>query len=273
MSMSEKTRGILFLIAGIACCAGVSYYKLKPATIEEMAEIFIEDTGSLNGDSNCTGSFRFPLPLSRAAYKNNVELMKLLIAKGAKIDERDKQESQLTPLLWACVQGNTEAAILLLSHGANPEMDDYAGKTALIISAMKGHEAMVDILLKKGAHINNSDDENMTALAWACRNGHIQIVETLLNYGAAVEQKDINQRTPLIWACLEGHWQIVDLLLNKGALINVEDKIGVTPLIAACINKNRDYAKKFILMGSDLSKLNQVYADKINSLIKKYQTN
>ena len=51
-----------------------------------------------------------------AAKEGNLERVKFLISKGAKVNARDKKG--FTPLHWAVGKGHTEIAELLISKGA-----------------------------------------------------------------------------------------------------------------------------------------------------------
>ena len=58
--------------------------------------------------------------------------MNLLLDSGARIDEQDNKG--WTPLFYACWQGNSSAAKILLSRGADPYLTGKDGKTALSIA-------------------------------------------------------------------------------------------------------------------------------------------
>lgn len=255
--------------SGIACLSGVLYYKYKPATSEEKAEILIEKCDGINGPQAQYAAYQ-PLPLSQASYANDCQLVLHLIQRGANINQRDGCYEDLNPLLWACVNGSTEAATILLKNGANIEIDDKLGKTPLIIATIQGHASLMKLLLENRANVNNCDDERMTALAWAAKKGRLDSVQLLLQKGAVIDTVDINGRTPFLWACWESEWDIANLLMSKGANINKHDNFGFTPLIAACANGNRDFAKKLILAGADVSTISKEYSQEINSLLNKH---
>lgn len=57
-----------------------------------------------------------------------LEILCLLILKGAKVNANPDKE---TPLMTACMENNIEAATVLLEAGANPNLKDEDGETAL----------------------------------------------------------------------------------------------------------------------------------------------
>ena len=61
--------------------------------------------------------------------------MELLITKGAKVDQTDKEG--MTPLLYAAENGHKEVAELLISKGAKVDQADKEGGTPLLTMPLK----------------------------------------------------------------------------------------------------------------------------------------
>uniref|UniRef100_A0A3B4WXA8 Uncharacterized protein n=1 Tax=Seriola lalandi dorsalis TaxID=1841481 RepID=A0A3B4WXA8_SERLL len=53
---------------------------------------------------------------------------------------------------------------LLLRHGAEINLQDSIGITALISAASNGHERVVELLIRRGAEINLQSSDGVTAL-------------------------------------------------------------------------------------------------------------
>jgi N-acyl-D-amino-acid deacylase len=68
-------------------------------------------------------------PLVNAAIGDDVEMIRLLVRKGADVNERDKDS--VTPLMWAAIGHKTAATRALLELGADPNCVDRFGSTAL----------------------------------------------------------------------------------------------------------------------------------------------
>lgn len=104
--------------------------------------------------------------------------------------------------MMAANRAHVETAKLLIDRGANLELKDINGRTALMSasaatidlkSTNSSFPELVKLLLEKGASINAKDKNNSTALSLATKNGHKKIVEILKSKGGstdAAEKKD-----------------------------------------------------------------------------------
>ncbi|MDD3050639.1 MAG: S1 RNA-binding domain-containing protein [Candidatus Cloacimonetes bacterium] len=74
-----------------------------------------------------------------------IVVMEALIDKGAKVNIKDKEKT--TPLMLAVKKGNSAAVRLLLSRGANIEMKNAVGKTAIEIASEENFLEVERILM------------------------------------------------------------------------------------------------------------------------------
>ena len=79
---------------------------------------------------------------------------------------------------------------LLLQAGAEKDLQDRIGKTALQGAATLGHTKIVQLLLQAGADKDMRDQSGKTALMEAACNGHTEIVHLLLQAGAEKDSHD-----------------------------------------------------------------------------------
>jgi ankyrin repeat protein len=56
----------------------------------------------------------------------------------------------MTALVNACGTGNLRSVELLLGHGADPEIEDHYGRTALQFAMHNGHADVIEFLLGGG---------------------------------------------------------------------------------------------------------------------------
>ena len=116
-------------------------------------------------------------PLMSAAANGNTKLLKLLLKYGAKPDY--PTSSGHTALMSAI--GHTDIFEILVSHGADIHARDGYGRTVLIWAALHGTEEVVTLLCKMGANSELKDKGGNTALSEAKNKARPRIVELLEN--------------------------------------------------------------------------------------------
>jgi ankyrin repeat protein len=84
--------------------------------------------------------------LSRAVLNNEVEMARMLIARGANVNSVDKLG--MTPLLWAATMdfGDTAMSELLLKSGARRDARNRDGLTASELARQFGHAYQLPVL-------------------------------------------------------------------------------------------------------------------------------
>lgn len=100
--------------------------------------------------TDCKQPYKRGSTLVFAAYAGYFDLAKLLLAKGADLDEKDSF-SELTALMMASIQGHLDIVKLLTERGANINSRHPDGKTALSLAKDKNHKELIDYLISKGA--------------------------------------------------------------------------------------------------------------------------
>lgn len=192
--------------------------------------------------------------------KGSVEIIKLLIEHGAKVNETDGTGE--TPLHFASSRGFVDVVKLLLEHGANVNAKDYNGQTPLDLATLHRWTKTIRLLIENGANVNETDRYGGTSLYYALQynfnsdhnNEHgsdIDTVKLLIKNGADVNVKDKCGETPLYLASRKGSVEIVKLLLENGADVNAKDyEDGWTPLHYV---ENYKIAKLLIDNGADVN--------------------
>jgi ankyrin repeat protein len=101
-------------------------------------------------------------PLMLASMAGMVEVCKRLIALDA-----DVNKTGWTPLHYAASGGHIEVIKLLLSHSAYIDAESPNLTTPLMMAAMYGSPQAVEVLLAEGADANLKNQKGMTALDFA----------------------------------------------------------------------------------------------------------
>ena len=162
---------------------------------------------------------------------------KLLIEKGANVNLVN--QSGISALMEASKNGCIKLVRLLLFNGALTNLKDWQQKTALMhlcsnkaIPKAKFLEVAQQII-KHGIDINHQSSSGKSALMIACAENNLLAVDFLLRHGAKVNLLDNTGQSALMMACKQGLKEIAELLIQYGAHIDVRDKEGKTALITA----------------------------------------
>ncbi|MVX34832.1 MULTISPECIES: ankyrin repeat domain-containing protein [Myroides] len=160
-------------------------------------------------------------PLMYALYKAYNDIASLLIDAGANVNAQDDMLN--SPFLYAGAEGNLQIAQKALSHGADFQVFNRYGGTALIPAAEKGHLDMVILLANtKGFPIDHVNNLGWTAIMEVVLIGkgsmqtQIQITKELIKAGVDVNIPDNKGVTALSHAIELGKKQIAELIKNAG---------------------------------------------------------
>ena len=115
-------------------------------------------------------------------YGLSKDTIELLLARGTDVNLKDK--AGRTPLHLAVESAGADIVKLLLDKGARfNEKDDESGFTALHHAARFGNKDAAEVLIAKGADINAEDKQGYTPL-YVAVNHNYKVAELLINKGA-----------------------------------------------------------------------------------------
>ena len=161
--------------------------------------------------------------LIESARQDDAEAVRVALADGADPDLR--QADGATALHWAVYRQDPEMTRALLAAGADVNAANRLGATPLFVAAEGGHSETIELLLAAGADPNLALPMGETPLMTAARVGAAAGVRHLIEAGAdvnAVEQS--RGQTALMWAAAQGHREVARELIAAGAELEARSK-------------------------------------------------
>lgn len=187
--------------------------------------------------------------------------MKSLVEKGADIFSLSEYDESLLGVV-SKIEGAESCIVYLLDNGFDINFqDDVLDSTALMIACSSSNPGNVSTLLREGADPNLVDENGNSALGHAIDAGCLECVKLLLNYNV-----DINEiragKTPLMVAVCQDeenlNQEIVNFLLENGANVNKQSAYG-TALWEAISYENLDMVKFLIGKGANIKGIKNLY--------------
>ena len=184
-----------------------------------------------------------------AIRANNLAQLNTM-AGGANVNVKD--ERGITPLMYAAWVGSPEAMKLLLDRGADPNLTNSSGSTALMMSVTE--IAKVRMLLERGADVNKATPRGRTALLLAALSEpSADIVRLLIGAGADVKAVDAFGTTFLNAAAFGNDTATVRMALDAGVEVDKVDFQGFTPLINASSSGNLETVRMLLAKGANVN--------------------
>lgn len=203
-------------------------------------------------------------PLQFVAHSGDVQALKALI-RHKEINLNDQDDKGFSAVMVAAMKGYVEAFRLLVYAGADVQLTNKSGETAIMLSKLNANfdmfeKVMLEFALEKG----NRSAEGFYALHYAARRGDLDAVKLLTSRGYEVNVPDGDGYTPLMLAAREDHADMCKLLISRGSLCEFKNSRGETALSLARKNGGTEndavcvildeLARKLVLSGSDVWK-------------------
>ena len=217
-------------------CVGSS--RKTPAMI--CAELGNQESLSLLiSDSRCKINFQNSsgeTALHCAVRGGNEKCVKELMKAGAKGSLCDNDGN--TPLILASKTRYPNLAVLkqLLEEKSVINIQNKEGRTALHYTC--GQAMGTELLLSSGANPDIQDSQENSPLHIAAIEGFDTIMFCLITYNCSVNLINTFGLLPLHYVAMKGHWKVVEAISHAEGLLDAPDKCGKTPLMNA-IENNR----------------------------------
>ncbi|KAE8146616.1 ankyrin repeat-containing domain protein [Aspergillus avenaceus] len=203
------------------CKPGISYFHETAVFLAvefgqtQAASILLNKGADINmrGLQNCT-------LLHRAAYQNNIEMVRMLLRHNPSINLKD--DAGLTA--WSANLDKEHSPVLevLRNAGADTNTQRMHGETDLYSAAAAGKLATVRFLLNQGVNPSLQTDFGWAPLHWAAADGHLSCVEELLKAGAELDPVSDQSKSPLDMAIENNQQKVIKVLRDAGAKTALE---------------------------------------------------
>ena len=176
--------------------------------------------------------------LTMGIVKNNPELVRQGLEQGENPNERYTYEEDndsitvpnpahtITPIVQAAVMGSLPISELLVKYGADVNLCQSNGESALANAANRGNVELTSFLLEHGADPNLRKSFG-TPLALA---DGVAVMRVLLEHGADPNIPDGDGDLPIIGSIDANNLDEIELLIRHGTDLSYANKQGETPL-------------------------------------------
>jgi hypothetical protein len=225
---------------------GFAIFQQKEVVLRDGTQEHVDATlalGALMGDMVMISP---STPLVKAVWEQDLNEVRKLLAQGVDVNAVD--EGVYTTALGAAVaNGKLEFVRALLDAGADPNVRNQSGRTALMNLDEDATDEVVRALVAAGADVSIKDTEGNTVLHTAAAVAKSEVLRALLDAGASVNARTRQGQTALIEAAGNGRLDNVKTLLLAGADPNRKNEGGVTALKLA---RENDYPEVAALLQS-----------------------
>jgi len=138
-----------------------------------------------------------------------------------------------TPLIGALLHNDAAEAKRLLEQGADPNQGAFGGLPPFLLAVVRQDLEVVRAMASRGANINVRDRSGATALMWAAFNesGDAALVQELLKRGADPTATNRAGETALDWALRRGATPAVAALRKAGLSESARIRVSVEKAI------------------------------------------
>ncbi|HDR8994433.1 TPA: ankyrin repeat domain-containing protein [Burkholderia vietnamiensis] len=153
----------------------------------------------------------------------------------------------------AIVNGDEVRAVFMIRAGADVNRRNGTDEpTVLVAACLNGMVDVVDAAIAAGADLDVQDDQGWTAMAYAVDAEQLDIVKSLVNAGASLGTSHVTGKFYFLHdAATQGMEPMITYLLEQGLNVNEADGNGITPLHCAAQYGHATAARALLDAGAD----------------------
>lgn len=202
-------------------------------------------SGGVNADSNATSNIvqiavensaeeQGAVSMAHAIRNHSARMARLLLDAGANPNTISLFGQPV--IHTASKHAETIGVLeLLLAHGADVNVSNNLGYTALMVAAKNGQLDSVQLLVRSGANVNAVDRPGDSCLTEAVTSNDHRIAEYLVRR----DDFDIHTKGAVYLTALYGCEEALKILLQRGALPNAMDERFRLPLYAQLLHNTQ----------------------------------
>ena len=173
-----------------------------------------------------------------SCYKrdNNTKIVSLLDDNGININTRNKDNDNNNALMLAVFRNNQQLVELLLARNIDIDSRNDLGDTALSIAIQSSKVDLVKLILNhkkcNESMVNMKNLNGKSPLHITCASGNVQLLEILLdNEFVNIDIQDKDGLTPLHILIEQDNIALVKVFIEYGCNVNIPDNEGIVILL------------------------------------------
>lgn len=207
-----------------------------------------------------------------AINDDNVPGLKHLLDSLTSYDINQPNKHGTPPLLTAAGGGNVQIIDVLMKKGAEIQALDKTGANAIYYASRHGHVGTLRFLHEKKCPLDIQDKSGETALHVAARYGNVDVVQYLCSIHANPDLPDREQETPLHCAAWHGYSAVARVLCEAGCDVNARNREGESPLLTASARGFKDIVECLLEHGANMDSVDKDGHIALHLAVRRCQT-
>lgn len=212
--------------------------------------------------------FTFPSALQLAVQRENFEISKLLVDRGATLDLNDR--ASCSSAIKLAIERRNSIIFSLFLNKLRQEnyiniIHDQDQMSLLHFAVQHGNLGFVRMVLDAAANVDTRDNWGRTPLRDAVATNNIRVMELLISRGANVHTVDSIEFENLLHEAAAANalgfdGRILSFILENGCFnVNQLDSAGRSPIFYTTLAENKYSSLMLLEAGANLNSLNLQY--------------